>query len=186
MIALFDSKDINKAAAAINPDKLLWLNRHYLKTLSPKIVAERLRRHIDELQIDVTHGPDLEEVVQVLCERCETLCEMAVKARMFFEPLHQYEKQATKHLTAEIVEPLNTAIHRFTELKVWTKENLHQTIEDIAKQFNLKLGKIAQPIRVAITGTTVSPPLDATLYLLGKQKVIERITDAIKLITKPI
>lgn len=182
MIALFDSKDINKAAAAINPEKLLWLNRHYIKTLSPQLIAERLAWHMQELKIDTTHGPDLVSVVQVLCERCETLHEMATKARIFFEDITNYEDQAAKHLTAETVEPLGHAMKRFIELGVWTKENLHQILEDTAKQFEIKLGKVAQPIRVAVTGTIVSPPLDVTLHLLSKHKVVERIKQAIEFI----
>lgn len=182
MIELFDSKDINKAAAAINPEKLLWLNRHYIKTLSPQIIAERLAWHMQKLKIDTTHGPDLVSVVQILCERCETLCEMATKARVFFEDIANYEDQAAKHLTTEIIEPLGHAMKRFIDLGDWTKENLHQILEDTAKQFDLKLGKVAQPIRVAVTGTVVSPPLDVTLHLLGKHKVVERIKKAIDFI----
>jgi glutamyl-tRNA synthetase len=179
MIALFDCKDINKAPAAVNPEKLLWLNRHYIKTLAPQIIAERLMPYMHDLKISVTHEPELTEVVIAQRERCETLREMAVKSRFFYEDVVQYEEQAAKHLSHELLEPLRAAAHRFDVLGAWTKENLHQIVEDIAKQFTMKIGKVAQPLRVAVTGTTVSPPIDITLQLLGKRKVLERLAKAI-------
>jgi len=185
MIELFDSKDINKAPAAINPDKLLWLNRHYMKTLDPQVIAERLVWYLQDLHIDFAHGrgPNLVEVVKAQRERCETLREMAVKSRFFYEDIAKYEESAMKHLSLEMLDPLRAVIHRFEMLDLWSKESLHQVIEDIAKQFSLKLGKVAQPIRVAVTGTTISPPIDVTLQLLSKRIVIDRLTKAVEFIS---
>lgn len=183
MIKLFDVKDINKAAAAFNPEKLLWLNRHYIKTLDPQIVASHLVLQMKRLKIDYSEGPALSEIVVALRERVETLCEMAVKSRCFYENFADYQEDAKKHLNPEIAAFLQAARHRFDILVAWTDENLHQVIEDIAKQFELKLGKVAQPIRVAVTGTTVSPPLNVTLRLLGKRCVLGRIDRALSYIT---
>lgn len=182
LIQFFDSKDINKAAAAINPDKLLWLNRHYLKTLDPQLIAERLKPFMEKLNLNIAHGPDLVETVKMQCDRCETLAEMAAKSRFLYQDIHNYEETAAKHLNSEILEPLKAVKHRCEILDVWSKENLHQIVEDIAKQFELKLGKVAQPIRVAITGTTISPSIDITLHLLGKKKVVERLQNAINFV----
>lgn len=184
MINLFDVKDINKAAAAFNQEKLLWLNRHYIKTLDPTIIAERLMWHFNELKIDTKNGPELAEVVIALRERCETLREMAVKSRFFYEEISTYEEKAAENLTREILPCMQAIKHRFEVLGPWTKESLHQSIEDIAKQFDIKMGKVAQPIRVAITGTLVSPPIDITLQILGKRKVLERMEKAVTFINK--
>ncbi|CAL7962028.1 glutamate--tRNA ligase [Gammaproteobacteria bacterium] len=182
MIKLFDIKDINRAAAAFNPEKLLWLNRYYIKTLDPQIVASHLMPQMQELKIDYNEGPALSEVVVALRERVETLREMAVKSRCFYEDFADYQEDAKKHLNPETVSFLQAARHRFDILTAWTDENLHQVIEDIAKQFELKLGKVAQPIRVAVTGTVVSPPLNITLRLLGKRRILGRIDKALSYI----
>lgn len=179
MIKLFDVKDINKAAAAFNPEKLLWLNRHYIKTLDPQIIVPHLALQMQKLRVDYGDGPTLNEIIIALRERAETLQEMAVKSRCFYEDFTDYQEDAKKHLNSEVAVFLQAARHRLDILPSWTDEGLHQVIEDIAKQFELKLGKVAQPIRVAVTGTTVSPPLNVTLKLLGKHRSLERIDKAL-------
>lgn len=182
MISLFDIKDINKSAASFNPEKLLWLNRHYLKTLDPQITANHLTWQMQDLAIDTSNGPTLANVVMAQGERSETLREIAVKSRFLYQDFEDYEETAKKHLTANNIEMLRAVRHRIDILTAWTTANLHQIIEDIAKQFDLKLGKVAQPVRVAITGGTVSPPIDVTLHLLGKTRVLQRLNRAIEVI----
>jgi glutamyl-tRNA synthetase len=179
IINLFDIKDVNKAAAAFNAEKLLWLNRHYLKTLDPEVVVQQLLWQINDLKIDVNSGPPLVEIVKALRDRSETLRELAVKARVFYEDFSAYEESGRKYLNSSILEFMRAAYHRFEVLGDWTREYLHQIIEDITKQFGLKMGQVAQPIRVAVTGGTVSPPLDLTLHLLGREKVLGRLDKAI-------
>ncbi|EKE01720.1 MAG: hypothetical protein ACD_21C00067G0004 [uncultured bacterium] len=184
MIKLFDIKDINKAAAAFNPEKLLWINRHYIKTLDPQMIAPHLALQLQELKINYSDGPTLSEIIVALRERAETLQEMAAKSRCFYEDFDDYAEDAKQHLKTETIPFLQALRHRLDILTAWTDENLHQVIEDIAKQFELKLGKVAQPVRVAVTGTTVSPPLNTTLRLLGKRRALERIDKALFYITK--
>ena len=176
MIKLFDIKDINKAAASFDPEKLLWLNRHYIKTLDPKIIAKRLDPFMQELNVNhQNNGPALEEFVVALRERAETLRELATKSKCFYEDFEHYEEDAKKHLTPEIIPVVEAFKQSLEKLDSWTDEALHQVIENTAKQFDLKLGKIAQPIRVAVTGSTVSPPLNVTLRLIGKTRTLKRI-----------
>ncbi len=185
IIKLFDIKDINKAAASFDPEKLLWLNRHYIKTLDSKVIADRLKPFMQELKIDYqTSGPTLEELVVGLRERAETLREMAIKSRYFYENFEQYEDDAKKHLTPEIIPFVEAFKQSLEKLDAWTDEALHQAIEEVAKQFGLKLGKIAQPIRVAVTGSTVSPPLNTTLRLIGKQNTLKRISAVLLYLAK--
>jgi glutamyl-tRNA synthetase len=182
MIKLFDIKDINKAAAAFNPEKLLWLNRFYIKTMDPKTIVPHLVRQLQELKINYSDGPALEDIVIALRERVETLREMAVKSRFFYENISTYQEDAQKNLNHETIPILQAVYNRLSILPNWTDESLHQTIEDIAKQLDIKLGKVAQPIRASVTGTTVSPPINITLKLLGKRKALERINNAINYI----
>ncbi|KPJ67332.1 MAG: glutamyl-Q tRNA(Asp) ligase [Coxiella sp. DG_40] len=182
MIKLFELKDINKASSAFNREKLLWLNQYYMKTKDPELVAKHLQYQMDKLNIDITQDPKLSQVVTVQAERCHTLQEMAEKSRYFYQDITSYEDKAGKFLTSEIVPTLNEIKEKFQNLENWSAERIHQIIIGTAEKFVLKLGKVAQPIRVAVTGGTISPPIDITLQLIGKQRVIERLDKALKAI----
>lgn len=179
MIKLFDIKHINKAAASFDPEKLLWLNRHYIKTLGTQIIAKYLQPFMQELKINLAAGPNLDDVVLALRERSETLKEMAIKSKIFYEDFQDYTDDAKKLLTKDSAPMITAFKQKLENLDPWTDENLHQVIEDIAQQFDLKLGKVAQPLRAIVTGSTVSPPLNVTLRLIGKNRGLKRIEQAI-------
>lgn len=185
MIDLFDIAHINKAAASFNPEKLLWLNHHYIMNSNPANVAASLKWQLEKLNIDTSKGPELIEIVRVQRERCKDLKDMAEKSRFFFENIKEYdEKAARKNLTETskvILEKVHTV---YSGIENWTKDHIHQVVLDTAENMDIKLGKVAQPIRVAVTGNTISPPIDETLYLLGKDKTIERLANATKFITE--
>jgi len=179
MIDLFDIKDVNKAAAAFDINKLLWLNRHYIKTLDPLYVAQYLANQMVKLNINITDGPDLTQIVLAQRERCETMQEMAAKSRIYYEDEYAFAEDAKKHLNLEIVPVFKALREQFNNLEDWTEEKLHGIINTVAEQFGLKLGKVAQPLRVALTGGTFSPPIDVTLKLVGKKRTLERLVKAI-------
>lgn len=178
LLQLFGLKSINRSPAAFNPEKLLWLNQHYLKTSDPNHIANELAWHMQQLGIDYAQGPTLVEIIEAQKERCKTLRELAEKSRCFYQPI-TYDAAAQKQLTAATQPLLQIILQRLNEVTHWHKDNLHQTLHDIASEQQLGLGKIAQPLRVAITGGTVSPPIDVTLVLLGKAKVITRLEQAL-------
>lgn len=176
MIKLFDLTSINKAPASINPDKLLWLNQHYLKTLDREYVAEQLRAALSAQGIKAGNQPPLTEVVANLCERSKTLVEMAERSAFLYQEVAEYDQAAvTKHVKPETKNVLQLLVARFAEVADWNTETIHQIINDLCEQQQLGMGKVAQPIRIAVTGDTVSPPIDATLYLLGKDKTVGRL-----------
>jgi glutamyl-tRNA synthetase len=176
MAAVFDIDDINAAASSLNPGKLLWLNQHYIKTADPRHVARHLSGHIGQLGIDPAQGPALELVVEALAERAKTLVEMAQSAVFFYRAPTEYdEKAASKHVTAEILPVLQTLHERLSGLTAWTAQTIHDEIHRLATEQELGLGKIAQPLRVAVSGSAVSPPIDKTLELLGREEVLARI-----------
>jgi len=180
MIKFFELKDINKAASAFNREKLLWLNQHYMKTKDPEFIAKHLQYQMDKLNIDTSQGAKLSQIVTAQAERCHTLQEMAEKSRYFYQDVTDYDDKARKFLTPEIVPIINEVKEKFQNLENWNAERIHQIIISTAEKFVLKLGKVAQPIRVAVTGGTISPPIDVTLQLIGKQQVIERLDKALK------
>jgi glutamyl-tRNA synthetase len=175
LIDLFDIKGINRAPAAFNPEKLLWLNQHYIKTSDPEHVAKELAWHMDQLGVDTSQGPLLTEVVKVQADRAKTLKEMAEKSRIFYEEIKYNEEAVEKNITPEILPALNDICNELVNLADWNKEAIHQVIVAIAEKQGFKLGKVAQPLRVAVTGDTTSPSIDVTLMILGKEKVIERL-----------
>lgn len=182
MIRLFEIGGVNKAPSAVNPDKLVWLNQHYLKTLEPAAVARHLAWHLERLGLDPAAGPPLEEVVLAQRERAKTLQEMARNSAFLFrEPEGYDEKAAAKHLGAGQQPTLKALREALAALDPWTAEAVHTAVAAVAEGAGLKLGKVAQPLRVALTGGTVSPPIDATVYLLGRERTLARIDRALQL-----
>lgn len=180
LVQFFDLRGINKAPAAFNPEKLLWLNQHYIKTSDPLHVAKELTWHMQQLGIDITQGPPLTEVIKAQAERAKTLREMAEKSRYFYTKTVQYNEEAfKKNVTADIKPALMAIQAELAALTEWNKESIHAVMNAVAEKLGLKLGKIAQPIRVAVTGDTVSPSIDITLALLSKEQVAERLKQAI-------
>lgn len=178
---LFDVKDVHRSAATFDDEKLLWVNQHYLKTLPAAEVAQHLVWHFQQLGIDANQGPTLEAVIDALKERVKTLKEMAEKAQVFYQPLSGYDETAAqKFLTPSIRPVLQSVLQRLTALPVWELTAIHQAIQDTVAEFNIKMPALAQPLRVAITGNTVSPSIDVTLHLTGKQHTLERIAAAIE------
>lgn len=181
MIELFDITAVNKSASSFNTDKLLWLNQHYIKNSSPEHIAHHLSWHMGQLGIDPAQGPDLSAVVVLQQERAKTLVEMAANSRFFYQEITEYnEKAARKNLTIESVEVLQDMHQRLTALPRWQAEPIHDQIKACSVDREIGMGKVAQPIRVAITGNTISPPLDVTLELLGSERTLAAIALAIE------
>ena len=180
MIELFDLGGCNKAPSAINPSKLIWLNKHYLKTLDPGHVARHLSWHIGQLGIDPSAGPHLTEVVKAFAERSDTLKDMAQAALFLYQDFADYDpKAASKNLTAAAETPLRQVREALAALPEWRAAPIHEAVKGVAAAGGLALGKVAQPLRVAVSGTAVSPPIDVTLELLGRAKTLARIERAL-------
>lgn len=183
MMALFDLDHISHSPAAFNEDKLQWLNQHYMKANLPSSYVDLFSHQLDLLGIDYQDHAELERIIAAQAERCKTLREMAEKSRYFFEDFVQYdEKAAQKNLTSDIKEALQEVYQGILVLDVWDQQALHQIVIQVSETRALKLGKLAQPLRVALTGSTISPPLDVTLFLIGKEAVLSRLKKALRYI----
>jgi len=180
MCRLFDIGDVNKSAAAINPDKLSWLNQQHLMRTDDARIAEGLKWQLEQIEIDWRGGPDLEAIVASQKERSKTLKEMAANSAFFFrEPAWYEEKAAKKNLTPESKPHLEHMRDALAELTEWTAPAIHARIEARAEQAGVGMGKVAQPIRVAVSGGGVSPPIDQTLEILGREQTLKRLGRAI-------
>jgi glutamyl-tRNA synthetase len=184
MIELFDLSNVNRAASTFNTEKLLWLNQHYIKTSPPEHIARHLSHHFIRMNIDPSKGPDLLEVIKVQQERCKTLVEMAQASAIFYKPEIEYNPDdVKKHLVPELVPAFKLFRDKLAALPDWHKEPVHVVLKETAEALGLKLGKLAQPVRVAVTGGTVSPSIDATLFLIGREATLSRLDQAIHIMS---
>ncbi|KRT55793.1 glutamate--tRNA ligase [endosymbiont of Ridgeia piscesae] len=185
MIELFEIDAVNKAASSFNTEKLLWLNQHYIKEDDPKRVAHLLSYHMGVLDIDPTEGPDLVEVVEAQRERAKTLVEMAEISAFCYRDFDAYdEKAAKKHLRPAAQEPLERMREALQALEEWSEAALHEQVENVSEALEVKMGKVAQPLRVALVGRAASPGIDVTLKLVGKEATLRRIDWALAYIAE--
>jgi len=180
MIAAFDIHDVNKAASAFNPEKLLWLNQQHMMRTSPEALVPYLHAQLRRLGCDSSDRALVEGVILAQRERSKTLKEMAHNSRFFFvERIEIDPKAAAKHLAAEGRDILSKVREQLQRLSQWNAPAINAVLNDLAAQLQSGLGKVAQPLRVAVAGTPVSPPIDVTLELLGRTRTLSRIDAAL-------
>jgi glutamyl-tRNA synthetase len=180
MIAAFDIHDVNKAASAFNNEKLLWLNQQHMVRSAPSALVPHLRYQLERLGLKCDDDAMLEGLILAQRERSKTLKEMAENSRFFFtDAIEMDPKAAAKHLGADAAEGLREVHKRLGALPEWTAPRIHDALNGLATERGVGLGKIVQPVRVAISGGTVSPPIDATLALLGRERTLKRIEAAL-------
>jgi glutamyl-tRNA synthetase len=180
MIDSFDLPNVGKSPSIFDMDKLTWLNGHYMKTLPETLVAERLIPFLKKLGAHVEPGDKLTLVVANLKERARTLTEMAAMAVIYFTEDVVYDEAAkAKFLNADTLPVLEAFLAGFKALPSLDTEEQKILIEGIAKEHNKKMVGVAQPIRVALTGRTVSPGIFEVIGILGKEAVEKRIRRAI-------
>ena len=176
MIAAFDIADVNKSASAFNPEKLLWLNQQHMMRAEPAGVVRYLKPHLVRLGIETDDDALLAKIVVAQRERVKTLKEMAQNSRYFFGDAVEVDANAAaKHLTDEAKALLAELRVTFGSLPQWSAAAIHVALEALATARSVGLGKVAQPLRVAVTGNTISPPIDLTLELIGRERVLARL-----------
>ena len=179
MIGLFDIAGVNKSASAFDGEKLAWLNQQHMMRALPSRVAPLLRWHLELDGIHIADETKLEKIVLALRERVKTVREMATSSAFFFRtPVVYDEKAVRKNVTPELHEVLTGTLERFAELDDWSPAAIHGLISRAAEGAGVALGKIAQPLRIAICGGTISPPIDITLSILGRSETLGRLNAA--------
>jgi glutamyl-tRNA synthetase len=181
LIELFDIVDVNNAASVFDAEKLGWLNQHYIKQARAEDLLGEFSEQLIRLGGEWSNGPPLEVAIDVQRERSKTLFEMARKSMFAFHDFGAYdEKAARKFLTAASGPLLASLRARLAEVAEWTAPVLDGAVRDSAEASEVKLGALAQPLRVALTGSAASPPIDQTLLLVGKTRSLERIDRALR------
>jgi glutamyl-tRNA synthetase len=179
MQSLFDIADVNKSAAAFNFEKLAWLNQQHMMRSPPARVAPLLRWHLEREGVLAADETKLEQIVLSLRERAKTVRDMALGSVFFFRAPEVYDEKAVrKHITADVPALLAETAAALARLDNWEAAAIHDLINGVAAAKGVALGKLAQPLRLAMCGATVSPPIDATLAILGKAETLARLARA--------
>lgn len=185
LISLFDIVDVNASASTFNPEKLLWVNRQYIASMPAADIGSRLRPYMTAAGYAAETGPDPALVADAFRERASTLLEMAESARFCYEDFDCIEPDAAKsHLRPVILPALRQFRSRLADIEPWSRAAIGQALSDCAETQGLSMGKLGQPVRVAVTGKAVSPPIDLTLELVGKERAIRRLDAGIEYVTR--
>jgi glutamyl-tRNA synthetase len=182
LIEKFSLESVGKSAGVFNPEKFLWLNFHYLKTRPLSQLAEEIIPFIKAKGYALPQDRSwLEKMIQTLHERSKTLVELVDAAAFYLtDEISIDEKAAKKFLTPEVSLPLSKLIEKLSALNEFNESNIEQAFSSALEEFRLSMGKLAQPVRVALTGSTVSPGIHEVIAVLGKERTIQRLRSALE------
>jgi glutamyl-tRNA synthetase len=179
MVRLFDIADVNKSASIFDVNKLTWLNQQHMMRSPAASLVPVLRWHLSRDGIAAEDDAQLERIVLSQRERAKTVREMAANSAFFFRAPAAYDEKAVrKHVTPEVLALVAETCLKLAQLKDWSAPAIHELINGLALARGVALGKLAQPIRLAVCGGTVSPPIDATLEILGREESLSRLRKA--------
>ena len=182
LVELFDLRDINKSAAGFDPAKLAWTNQHYLRESPTARLADELGARLQQRGIDISAGPALAEVAEAMRARAQTLEEMTDKVIYLYADFADYDPRAAqKHLTAAAAPTLQAVHDALADIADgdWHEPAINQAFERVQAAQSVKLGQLAQPLRVAISGAAATPSIDTTVRLVGKPRTLQRIRRAL-------
>jgi glutamyl-tRNA synthetase len=187
LMEVFNLEAIGRAAGVFDPEKLLALNADHIKATPPAQLLAPLSPFMKNLGIDSPEGPLAEKVIATLSARSKTLQEMAHQALFYFQEDVVYEPDAAgKFLKAEALPALKALAAKLEALTDFTEHGLEDTFKAVMAETGLKLGKIAQPVRVALSGRAASPGIFEITAIIGKPKTLARLRKAIGYIEQRI
>jgi glutamyl-tRNA synthetase len=172
----FDLDHITASSAQFNTEKLRWVNQHYIKQANDADLVADLRVRMAQRGLDIDKGPDALKVVALVKERAATLNELADEATLFYQDLDPSADLLSQQVSVENLTALHALKSRLEEVE-WTREALGALVKDVAREFNLKMPRLAMPVRVLVTGEPQTPSIDATLELLGRERVLARLEE---------
>jgi glutamyl-tRNA synthetase len=180
MIQLFELNNINNSPASFNQEKLEWINQSHIKTSEVEVLVSNLKWHLDQLNIEINNGPNINEVVDALRDRSKSLVDMAQSCTMFYNDFKEFDSiQADKVFTKESKLVLVDLLTNLNDVRSWTAANIHSVNKGISESRNIGFGKVGQPFRLAISGDGKAGSVDISAQLVGKEKTLLRIKMAI-------
>jgi glutamyl-tRNA synthetase len=173
-IEWFDLRHISKSAAQFDPEKLRWLNQHYIKLADNSRLDSLVRKHLAQRGVQVSDAPQLEAVIALYKERTATLLELADEAEVFYIEINPAQELLDAHLAAEVLPALRDLAGHFADV-AWEAPALAALIKEMLAKHNLKMPRLAMPLRVMLVGQTHTPSVDAVLALFPRETVLARI-----------
>jgi glutamyl-tRNA synthetase len=174
LVEWFDLRHISKSAAQFNPEKLRWLNQHYIKLADNARLADLVRGHLSKRGVNTTETPRLESVIALYKERSATLLELADEAEVFYVEVHPAPELLDAHLVPEVLPALRELAERFADI-AWESPALNALIKELLSRHNLKMPKLAMPLRAMLVGQVHTPSVDAVLALFPRETVLARM-----------
>lgn len=182
LVRYFDFKDVGATAGVFNPEKMLWVNHEWLRRMTPEERARRALPYYAAAGIDAKLDDKLLAIARVTQERAKTLVEMVEQSRYYYQPIRLDPKAKAKFLTAESKPLLQVVRDGIAAMDSLDPSRLEKLFHDTAESRGLALGKVAQPVRVALTGGTASPGIYDVVGILGKAETLKRLDDALRLV----
>ncbi|MCL1886987.1 MAG: glutamate--tRNA ligase [Betaproteobacteria bacterium] len=170
----FNFDHMSRSAAQFNPEKLKWLNNHYIRQTDNAELARLVRPCLDKLGAQLENAPNLLEVIDLLKERAHTINELADAAMLFYRLPRPEAALLDKHLTAESRQALKDYATACKTVE-WNKEAISALTKEVLAVHKLKMPQLAMPLRLILTGQLQTPSIDAVITLLGRDAVLSRL-----------
>jgi glutamyl-tRNA synthetase len=185
LIAVFNLEAIGRAAGVFDPEKLAALNADHIKATPPTRLVDCLRPFMAVRGVELDESRTDEKVVTSLAARSKTLVEMADQALFYYQDEIGFDPDADrKFLTAEALPALKSLTAKLSALEDYDEPALEEIFKAVMAETGLKLGKIAQPVRVALSGRAASPGIFEIIAIIGKAKTLRRLGRAIEYIER--
>ncbi|WP_428087413.1 glutamate--tRNA ligase [Candidatus Thioglobus sp.] len=183
IVKLFELKNINKAPASFNQEKLIWLNQEYMKVANVKHLIKHLAWHLEHQALDTSAGVALELVVKHLQQRSKTLVEMVDGMKMFYQDFNEFDETLAKKQFKD-GQPLKLLFEKLSLVDEWVAGNIKDQIKQVCTELEIGFGKIGQPFRLALSGNGNAGNIDIVAQLVGKNKTLARLQMALDYIAK--
>ena len=186
LLRYFRIEDVNRAASTFNPEKLLWVNHEHIKSIPIDELMEASAWHFERAGISLDSIDNADAVIELIRERARTLQELVDQSAFFFRDTEGYDPSAVKkHIRPASAGLLQQVLDGLTTLEDWQADAVHGVVQSVVESNEVGFAKVAQPIRIAVTGSTQSPSIDQTLALLGRERSLHRLTSAVEAFQMP-
>jgi len=176
LLSLFKVEDVSRSPSTFNPEKLLWVNQEKIKALTPAQLIEKSKWHFQQSGIELEKTEYNESVIGLIQERCKTLLDVVDQSRFFFADVDEYDPAAMKKwIKTASPDLLEKLIGKLEALDEWSADMIQAQVQAVVDESEVGFAKVAQPVRIAVTGSTMSPSIDQTLTLLGREQSMARL-----------
>ena len=185
LIKNFNIHEVQKAGAIFDITKLDWLNSQHLSNLNLEDFKNHLIPFLEEISIDINDHFNTDALINAMKSSSNTLQGIATELRPYFLDVENYDQKAiSKFIDDKGMQILNDLLDILSKLTQWDENNLDHALKSYQTENNYSVPQVNQPIRIALTGSTKSPSLGLTLYLVGQKNSLDRLTKLINSLSK--